>query len=98
MKPKEKTIEEKVQDVLAQAHEALKGFTMTDVLVIIKKDKPLPVRLATLKPVEKQIIQTIVGPQEIPCPPSPQTKNERNAVNPIPFIEQKPKKQLKELE
>ena len=70
MKPK-KTIEEKVQDVLAQADEALKGFTMANVPVIIKKDKPLLARLVTPKPVEKQVIQTIVGPREIPRPLSP---------------------------
>ena len=97
MKPK-KTFEEKVQETLRLADEVL-GMTMADIPITVKKEKerPIPMRSVTPKPVEKQVVQTIVGPMEIPRPPSPRTKNERNAVNPIPFIERKPKKQLKEL-
>ena len=95
MKPK-KIFKEKVKEILALADEML-GMTMANIPIMVKKEKPLPVRLVTPKPVEKQVVQTIVGPREIPCPPSPQTKNERNVVNLIPFIEWKPKKQLKEL-
>ena len=62
IKPKEKPIEEKVQDVLAMADKAFKGFMMADILVTIKKEKLLLVRLVTPKPVEKQVVQTIVGP------------------------------------
>ena len=97
MKPKEKTFEEKVKETLHLADEVL-GMTMADIPITVKKEKkPIPARPVTPKPVEKQVVQTIMGPMEIPKSPSPQTKNERNAVNPIPFIERKPKKQLKEL-
>ena len=98
MKPKEKTFEDKVKETLKLADEVL-GMTMADIPITVKKEKerPIPTRSVTPKPVEKQTVQTIVGPMEIPRPPSLRTKNERNAVNPIPFIERKPKKQLKEL-
>ena len=96
MKPK-KTFEEKVQETLKLADEVL-GMTMADIPITVKKEKkPIQTRPVTPKPVEEQEVQTILGPMMIPRPSSPRTKNERNAVNPIPFIERKPKKQLKEL-
>ena len=71
MKPKEKTFEEKVKETLALADEVL-GFTMADIPITVKEEKKLILaRLATLKPVEKQVVQTIVGPLEIPRPQSP---------------------------
>ena len=71
MKPKEKTLEEKVKETLALANEVL-GMTAADIPITIKKEKkPIPMRPVTLKPVEQQEIQTIVGPREIPRPLSP---------------------------
>ena len=71
MKPKEKTYEEKVKETLALADEAL-GMMMADIPITVKEGKkPIPVRPATPKPVEKQVVQTIVGPIEIPRPPTP---------------------------
>ena len=70
MKPKEKMLEEKVKETLTLADGVL-GMTVAEILIIVKEKKEkklLPTRPVTPKPVEKQVVQTIVGPQEIPRP------------------------------
>ena len=68
MKPKEKTYEEKVEETLALADEVL-GMTMADIPVTVKKEKRLILEKQVMpKPVEQQVVQTIMGPLEIPRP------------------------------